>query len=113
MLEHFLGSESAIWGCRRNRSHCVRKRHPLYLDGDVGALDSEDVDIVAVVDCLQSDSPTSGREGEPPGTRLTRIKAQQLVLKPQRMGGGNDAYREASLRFWTVYMQKNVRHGLQ
>jgi hypothetical protein len=28
MLERFLGSESAIWGCRRNRSHCVRNRHP-------------------------------------------------------------------------------------
>jgi hypothetical protein len=73
----------------------------------VGALDSDDVDIVAVLDCLQSDSPTSGQEGEPPGTRLTRIKDQQLVLKPQRMGGGNNVYREASLRFWAVYIQKN------
>jgi hypothetical protein len=79
----------------------------------VGALDSEDIDIAAVVDCLQSDSPTSGQEGEPPWTRLARIKAQQLVLKLQRMGGGNNTYREASLRFWTIYMQKNVRHGLQ
>jgi hypothetical protein len=57
------------------------------LDGNVGALDSEDVYMVAVLDCLQSDSPTSGQEGESPRTRLTRIKAQQLVLKPQRMGG--------------------------
>jgi hypothetical protein len=113
MLEHFLGSESAIWGCRRSRSRCVRNRHPWDSDGNVGALDSEDVDIVAVVDCLQSDSPTSGQEGEPPGTRFTCIKAQQLVLNPQLMSGGNNAYREASLRFWIIYMQKNVRHGLQ
>jgi hypothetical protein len=88
MLEHFLWSENAIWGCRRNRSHCVRNTHPWDSDGNVGALDSEDVDIVAVFDCLQSDSPTSGQEGQPPGTRLTRIKAPQLVLKPQRMGEG-------------------------
>ncbi|KAJ8585454.1 hypothetical protein M405DRAFT_936016 [Rhizopogon salebrosus TDB-379] len=71
MLEHFLGSESAIRGCRRSRSHCVRSRHPWDSDGNVG-----------VFDCLQSDSPTSGQDGVPPGTRLTRIKAQQLVLKP-------------------------------
>jgi hypothetical protein len=38
----------------------VRNRHLWYLDGNVGTLDPEDVDIVAAVDYLQSDSPTSG-----------------------------------------------------
>ncbi|KAJ8588552.1 hypothetical protein M405DRAFT_842417 [Rhizopogon salebrosus TDB-379] len=55
------------------------------------ALDSEDGDVVAQLD-LQCDSPTSGQEGEPPGTRLARIEAQSLVLKPQREGGGNNFY---------------------
>ncbi|KAJ8581900.1 hypothetical protein M405DRAFT_868283 [Rhizopogon salebrosus TDB-379] len=41
--------------------------------------------------------PTSGEgEGsEPPGTRVARLKAPSLVLKPQRNGGGNSVYHEA------------------
>jgi hypothetical protein len=60
------------------------------------ALDSEDADIIAVLSYLRSDSSISGQEGEPPGTHLAHIKAQSLVLKLQREGGGNNVYREAS-----------------
>jgi glutathione synthase len=63
------------------------------------ALDSEDADIIAVLDYLQSDSPNSGQEGEPPGTRLARIIARLLMLKPQREGEGLNVYREASPAF--------------
>jgi hypothetical protein len=47
-----------------------------------------------VLDYVQSDLPSSGQEGEPPGARLARIKAQSLMLKPQREGGGLNVYRE-------------------
>jgi hypothetical protein len=63
------------------------------------ALDSEDADIVAVLDYLQSDSLNSGQEGKPPGTRLARIKAKLLMLRPQREGEGLNVYREASPAF--------------
>jgi hypothetical protein len=63
------------------------------------ALDSEDADITAVLDYLRSDLPNSGQEGEPPGTRLARIKAQLLMLKPQCEGRGLNVYREASPAF--------------
>jgi hypothetical protein len=63
------------------------------------ALDSEDADIVAVLDCFLSASPNLGQEGGPPGTRLAHIEAQLLVLRPQREGEGNNVYREASLAF--------------
>jgi hypothetical protein len=59
------------------------------------ALDSMDGDVVAQLDNLQSDSPTSGAEGEPPGTRLARIKTQSLVLRPRREGCGNNVYGRA------------------
>jgi hypothetical protein len=52
-----------------------------------------------VLDYLQSDLPNSGQEGEPPGTRLARIEAQLLMLKPQREGEGLNDYREASPTF--------------
>jgi len=64
----------------------------------MSALNSEDADIVAVLDHLQSNSPISG-QGEPPEIRLARIKAESLVLKPQREAGGNSAYREAISAF--------------
>jgi hypothetical protein len=63
------------------------------------ALDSEDADVVAVLDYFQSASPNSGQEGGPPGTRLACIRAQLLVLRPQHEGEGNNVYREASLAF--------------
>jgi hypothetical protein len=61
------------------------------------ALDSENADVVAVLDYFQSASPISGQEGGPPGTRLACIEAQLPVLKSQREGEGNNVYREASL----------------
>jgi hypothetical protein len=63
--------------------------------GIMWALDSEDGDVVAPLDNLQSDSPTSGQEGEPPGNCFPYINAQSLVLKPQREGGGSSFYSGA------------------
>ncbi|KAI0058239.1 glutathione synthase [Artomyces pyxidatus] len=34
-------------------------------------------------------------DGEPSGTREARVRAESLVLKPQREGGGNNVYRSA------------------
>ncbi|TFY65911.1 hypothetical protein EVG20_g5174 [Dentipellis fragilis] len=36
-----------------------------------------------------------GKGDEPAGTRLARARAQDLVLKPQREGGGNNIYKQA------------------
>jgi hypothetical protein len=63
------------------------------------ALESGDGNVVAPLDHPQSDSPTSGQEGEPPGTHLTRIQAQSLVLKPQRESCGKNFYGEAIRAF--------------
>jgi hypothetical protein len=38
-------------------------------------------------------------ESEPAGTRLARARADDVVLKPQREGGGNNVYRSAVPRF--------------
>jgi hypothetical protein len=43
--------------------------------GIMWALDSEDGDVVAPLDNLQSDSTTSGQEDEPPGNFFPYIKA--------------------------------------
>ncbi|KAJ8586237.1 hypothetical protein M405DRAFT_366981 [Rhizopogon salebrosus TDB-379] len=98
MLEHFMGNESAIWGVDAIdlTAYATDIR-----DAWMGmwALDSEDGDVIAPLDNLQSDSPTLGQEGEPPGTRLARIKAQSLMLKPQREGGGSHFYGGAISAF--------------
>jgi hypothetical protein len=86
-----MGNESAIW----DADAIDFTAYATYLrDTCMGmwALDSEDGDVVAQLDNPQCDSPTSGQEGEPSGTRLARIEAQSLVLKPQREGGGNNFY---------------------
>jgi glutathione synthase len=94
ILEHFLGNESVIWGADAiDLTAYATDIRGTWMG--MWALDSEDADIAAALDNLQSDSSTSGQEGEPPGTSLARIKAQSLVLKPQREGGGNNVYREA------------------
>ncbi|KAA1472243.1 glutathione synthase [Dentipellis sp. KUC8613] len=36
-----------------------------------------------------------GKDDEPAGTRCARARAQDLVLKPQREGGGNNVYKQA------------------
>ncbi|KAJ8585964.1 hypothetical protein M405DRAFT_935701 [Rhizopogon salebrosus TDB-379] len=63
-----------------NTSWDSQQEHPWYLDAN-------------------SDLPNSGQEGEPSWTRLARITAQLLMLKPQREGGGLNVYREASPAF--------------
>ncbi|KAJ8581376.1 hypothetical protein M405DRAFT_868729 [Rhizopogon salebrosus TDB-379] len=75
ILEHFLGNKSAIWGA----DAIGLTAYATDIRGTwmrMWALDSEDADIIAVLDYLQSDLPNSGQEGEPPETRLARIKAQ-------------------------------------
>jgi hypothetical protein len=97
-LEHFLGNKSAIWGA----DAIDLTAYATDIRGTwmrMWALDSEDADIIAVLDYLQSDSPNSGQEDEPPGARLARIKTQLLMLKPRREGGGLNVYREASPTF--------------
>jgi len=91
VLEHFLGNEGARWG---TGAPDLTMYAPDIRNTWMGmwALDSEDADIVTAID--QSGLPAS-TSGEPPGTRLARLKAPSLVLKPQREGGGNNVYREA------------------
>jgi hypothetical protein len=97
ILEHFLG-KSAIWGADAlDLTVYATDIRGTWMR--MWALDSEDADIIAVLDYLQSDLPNSGQEGEPPGTRPARIKAQLLMLKPQREGGGLNVYREAGPTF--------------
>ncbi|KAJ8586188.1 hypothetical protein M405DRAFT_864806 [Rhizopogon salebrosus TDB-379] len=95
ILEHFLGNKSAIWGA----DAIDLTAYATDIRGTwmrMWALDSEDADIIAVLDYVQSDLPNSGQEGEPPGTRLARIKAQLLMLKLQREGGGLNIDHEPS-----------------
>lgn len=97
VLEHFLGNEDTKWGAG---ALDLTKYASDIRDTWMGmwALDSEDADIATALDQLQSDSPASTAAAvgsEPPGTRLARLKAGSLVLKPQREGGGNNVYREA------------------
>jgi glutathione synthase len=98
VLEHFLGNGDVRWGAGALDL-------TVYAAGirdtwmGMWALDSEDADIIATLDHHQPTlpaSPSGEEEGiEPPGTRLARLKALSLVLKPQREGGGNNVYREA------------------
>ncbi|KAJ8592651.1 hypothetical protein M405DRAFT_859552 [Rhizopogon salebrosus TDB-379] len=76
VLKHFLGNEGMRWGA--------------------GAIDFTRTPI-SWLHLTASSLPTSGEgEGsEPPGTRVARLKAPSLVLKPQRKGGGNNVYHEA------------------
>ncbi|KAG1777324.1 glutathione synthase [Suillus placidus] len=89
VLERFLSNEGAKWGAQALdlTAHAADIRATWM---GMWALDSEDADIVAALDHLPA-----GQENVPPGTRLARLKAPSLVLKPQREGGGNNVYREA------------------
>ncbi|KAG2125780.1 glutathione synthase [Suillus clintonianus] len=90
VLERFLSNEGAKWGTHALdlTAHATDIRATWM---GMWALDSNDTDIVAALDHLQV--PEQGNV--PPGTRLARLKASSLVLKPQREGGGNNVYREA------------------
>ncbi|KAG1815416.1 glutathione synthase [Suillus variegatus] len=92
VLERFLSNEGAKWGARALdlTAHAADIRATWM---GMWALDSEDVDIAAALDHLPDSGQAQG--SVPPGTRLARLKAQSLVLKPQREGGGNNVYREA------------------
>ncbi|KAG1794542.1 glutathione synthase [Suillus plorans] len=92
VLERFLSNEGAKWGARALdlTAHAADIRATWM---GMWALDSEDVDIVAALDHLPDSGQAQG--SVPPGTRLARLKAPSLVLKPQREGGGNNVYREA------------------
>ncbi|KAG1899476.1 glutathione synthase [Suillus fuscotomentosus] len=92
ILERFLSNEGAKWGARALdlTAHAADIRATWM---GMWALDSEDVDIAAALDHLPDSGQAQGSVS--PGTRLARLKAQSLVLKPQREGGGNNVYREA------------------
>jgi glutathione synthase len=62
MFEHFMGNESAIWGA----DAIDLTAYATYIRGTrigMWALDSEDGDVVAPLDNLQSDSLTSNYLG--------------------------------------------------
>jgi hypothetical protein len=85
-LEHFLVSESAIWGA----DAIDLTAYATDICGTwmgMWVFDSEDADIVAVLDYLQCDSQTSGQKRELPRSCLAHVKTQSVVLKPQRVGG--------------------------
>jgi len=50
---------------------------------------------VAALDRLQFTDFRRRRRKRTTRTRVARLKAPSLVLKPQREGGGNSIYREA------------------
>ncbi|KAG2366242.1 glutathione synthase [Suillus spraguei] len=92
VLERFLSNEGAKWGTRALDLTAYAADIRATWMG-MWALDSEDADIAAALDHLPALG--QGQRHVPSGTRLARLKAPSLVLKPQREGGGNNVYREA------------------